>query len=117
MKIIAAILVGLVLPFTFITPAQAAHQEAVLNGYHCTINGNTMYNVKVFNRSKKVRKMNWALTKTSKGATFGYDKYNKQVGFNFMIPHGESATITVWSRMNQKTVLLTKTLDSQICFD
>lgn len=117
MKYIAMVIVGVMLPFTFATPAQAAHQEARVNGYHCTINGNTMYNIKLHNSSKKMRKMNWSLTKTSKGAVAGYNKYKRQMGFNVMIPHGESATVTVWSRMNQKTVLLTETLDAQICFD
>ena len=115
MKIFAAILVGLMLPFTFATSANAAHLDAEIKSISCKDNGDTAVTVKVYNRTSRFRKMNWSVSKTSKGYTYGLDTINKQGTFRFVIPAGESATVWVWTRLNQKTQILKKTILSTVC--
>ena len=117
MKIIASIVVGLLLPLTFVTSAQAAHMDATLVSTTCKKNGDTRAVVKIANNSSRIRKINWSRSKASDGAIFGFAVVNKQSGFQVDVPAGETVDVYVWSRLNQKTRLLHEKVTALECFN
>ena len=54
--------------------------------------------------------MNWSQTRTSDGIAGGYGLYNKFGTFTVRVPSGESATVSLYSRLNQKTMFFQQTV-------
>lgn len=114
MKIIATVLVGLLLPFTFAGSAEATHFDGyVRTNFKCMPDGDTRYMFVVNNNTTKDRFMNWSQTRTSDGIAGGYGLYNKTGTFTVRVPTGESATVSAYSRLNQKTLFLRETVVGQ----
>lgn len=111
MKIIATILVGLMLPFTFAGTAEAKHIDGYLSqNFKCMADGDTRYTFVLKNNTNKDRKYNWSQTRTSDGVAFGYGDINKRWFFTVRVPQGEKLTAYAWTRLNQKTLILEETV-------
>lgn len=111
MKYIATIMMSLLLPFTFAGTAEARHLDGyVKSGHVCMKDGDTRYGFVIKNKTDRNRFMNWSQSRTSDGATFGFNVVNQQTTFFVRVPSGETSTVRAWTRLNQNTRIFKETL-------